>query len=70
MQVLAWSLLANLVFISSTWASVFPSASWKDAQQNPGNAVPNKFIVEVDNAGDIPGKRGLHAREVCMPSSE
>ena len=64
MRPTTWSLLVNLVLVSSAWGAVFPSSSWKDVQQIPGNAVPNKFIVEVDNTKDIPGKRELHSREV------
>ena len=33
-----------------------------------GNTVPNKFIVEVADAGDIPGKRSLDSRTVCLNS--
>ena len=33
-----------------------------------GNTVPNKFIVEVADAGDIPGKRSLDSRTVNLNS--
>ncbi|CAL1706297.1 unnamed protein product [Somion occarium] len=46
------------------WGSKFPPSSIKDAS-TPGNIVPNKFIVEVEDASSIPGKRdtGLVSRE-------
>ncbi|KAH8107723.1 subtilisin-like protease [Cristinia sonorae] len=64
MKAFAWSYLCFLAFVSTAFAAKFPANAWKDAtkQSVPGNAVPNKFIVEVADAADIPGKRSLHAR--------
>ncbi|KAK7692412.1 hypothetical protein QCA50_004037 [Cerrena zonata] len=56
--------LAGLLSPASVWAATFPTSSIKNASP-PGNIVPNKFIVEVDNAANIPSKRdsGLSSRE-------
>ncbi|KAL4251463.1 Alkaline protease 1 [Abortiporus biennis] len=64
MKTFAWSaLLSFTVNASFAFASTFPPTSWKGVEQAPGNAVPNQFIVEVQDVGDIPSKRDLNSRE-------
>ena len=61
-----WSYLCALTFASTALAAKFPVDAWKDAtkQNVAGNAVPNKFIVEVADPSDIPTRRGLVTRDV------
>ncbi|KAI0709562.1 pyrolysin [Cerioporus squamosus] len=47
--------------MAPTIASFSPS-SVSRATSGFGNTLPNKFIVEVDDASDIPGKRALETR--------
>lgn len=66
MKAFVWSYLFFLALASTGFAAKFPVSAWKDASKQtiPGNAVPNKFIVEVADIGDIPGKREVNARDV------
>ena len=68
MKALAWSYLFSLALASTVIAAQFPADAWKDASKQtvPGNAVPNRFIVEVFNPNDIPSKRGLQSRDVSI----
>ncbi|THH29254.1 hypothetical protein EUX98_g4919 [Antrodiella citrinella] len=64
MKTFAWSCLVSWTLAGTTLAAKFPISAWQDAskQSVPGNAVPNKFIVEVESVGDIPGKREVETR--------
>ncbi|TCD66303.1 hypothetical protein EIP91_001549 [Steccherinum ochraceum] len=63
MKSLVWSLFFTLAVAPAVFAAKFPQNAWTDASKQtiPGNAVPNKFIVEVADVSDIPGKRELGA---------
>lgn len=66
MVAFVWSYICALAFAGTSLAARFPVDAWKDAakQNVAGNAVPNKFIVEVADPSDIPTRRGLVARDV------
>ncbi|KAL4251464.1 Alkaline protease 1 [Abortiporus biennis] len=62
---LTWPALLNiLLWITSTLGSTFPPNSWNGTEHQPGNAIPNQFIVEVENLNDIPSKRDFSSRDV------
>ncbi|KAI0786658.1 pyrolysin [Abortiporus biennis] len=65
MKTSAWWILFTVSLVASTVASIFPSHNWKGGfERQLGNAVPNQFIVEVQDVDDIPSKRDeIYSRE-------
>ncbi|KAI0744031.1 subtilisin-like protease [Daedaleopsis nitida] len=54
--------LPLLAATGTAFAARFSPASLSHTTTGFGNTLPNKFIVEVDSANDIPTKRGLETR--------
>ncbi|KAI0779500.1 subtilisin-like protease [Fomes fomentarius] len=54
--------LPLLAATGTAFAAKFSPSSISHATAGFGNTLPNKFIVEVENANDIPGKRDLDTR--------
>ncbi|RPD78695.1 subtilisin-like protease [Lentinus tigrinus ALCF2SS1-7] len=54
--------LPLLAATGSALAAKFSPSSVSRSTTGFGNTLPNKFIVEVDNASDIPGKRAFDTR--------
>ncbi len=50
-------------------AAKFSPSSVSRVTSGFGNTLPNKFIVEVDDASNIPGKRALETRSVSNHSA-
>ncbi|KAI0745166.1 subtilisin-like protease [Earliella scabrosa] len=55
-------ILPLLAATGSVFAAKFSPSSITRPNARFGNTLPNKFIVEVENASDIPGKRDLDTR--------
>ncbi len=60
--------LPLLAATGTAFAAKFSPSSISHATAGFGNTLPNKFIVEVENVNDIPGKRDLDTRSVSSNS--
>ncbi|KAI0358577.1 subtilisin-like protease [Trametes cingulata] len=56
------AVLLPLALVGSALAAKFSQSSISGGTKGFGNTVPNKFIVEVADPADIPGKRSLDSR--------
>lgn len=65
MRTLAYCTVFLATIVSPILAVLSPH-DVKKATTFSNNIVANRFIVEVDSIGDIPGKRSLHATSVSL----
>lgn len=63
------SALISLALSGAALAAKFSSSSIPRTTTGFKNTIPNKFIVEVAEAADIPGKRSLDTRTVSLAST-